>query len=246
MLNGGLGWPSGGWPEPIWKAILGEKNFQQAKARYQAATGKRKSAKGPDQEAVDLEKLAKELSSKLKRTASDDDLYSHLMYPQVFSAFEKHRHDYEDVSVIPTPAFFYGLQLRQEINVTIEPGKTLIVRLINVSEPDKEGRRTVTYELNGTTRETSIADKHLSAQIKHRPKADLGDPRQIAAPIPGLIATIAVSVGHKVSKGDKLLMMEAMKMQTTVSAPVDGVVEEIHVTLGETVQSKDLLMKLRS
>jgi len=246
MFSGGLGWPPGGWPEPIWKVVLGEKNFQQAKARYRAATRKSQNAKGPAQEPVDLAKLASELSQKLKRTASDDDLYSHLMYPQVFAAFDKHRHDYADVSVIPTTAFFYGLQLRQEINVTIEPGKTLIVRLINVSEPDKDGRRVVTYELNGTTRETFIADKQLSAKIKHRPKADLGDPRQIPAPIPGLIATIAVSVGHKVSKGDKLLMMEAMKMQTTVSAPIDGVVDEIHVSLGETVESKDLLIKLRN
>src|SRR5207237_78427 len=125
---------------------------------------------------------------------------------------------------------------------TIEPGKTLIIRLVRVSEPEKDGRRTVTYELNGVTRETFIADKNVAAKVKPRPKADLTDPRQVPAPIPGLIASIAVSVGHKVSKGDKLLMMEAMKMQTTVSAAVDGVVEEIFVGLGETVESKDLLM----
>jgi pyruvate carboxylase len=96
------------------------------------------------------------------------------------------------------------------------------------------------------TREASIADKSLAAKVKQRPKADLNDPCQIPAPIPGLIATIAVSVGHKVTKGDKLLMMEAMKMQTTVSAPVDGVVGEILVGIGDTVESKDLLMKLRA
>jgi pyruvate carboxylase len=96
------------------------------------------------------------------------------------------------------------------------------------------------------TRESFIADKSLASKVKARPKATLTDPRQIAAPIPGLIATIAVSVGHKVGKGDKLLMMEAMKMQTTVSAPLDGVVEEILVALGDTVESKDLLIKLRA
>ena len=167
------------------------------------------------------------------------------MYPQVFAAFEKHRHDYSDVSVLPSPAFFYGLHLREEISVNIEAGKTLIIRLVNVSEPDKDGHRTVTYELNGMTRENLMADKSLAAKVKHRPKANLNDPRQIPAPIPGLIATIAVSVGHKVNKGDKLLMMEAMKMQTTVSAPLDGVVEEILVAIGDTVESKDLLLKLR-
>jgi pyruvate carboxylase len=82
--------------------------------------------------------------------------------------------------------------------------------------------------------------------VKHRAKAALTDPRQIPAPIPGLIATIAVTAGQKVNKGDKLLMMEAMKMQTTVSAPLDAVVEEILVNVGDTVESKDLLMKLRA
>jgi pyruvate carboxylase len=244
MFSGGLGWPPDGWPEPVWKVVLGEKKFKEARARYQASSSGRTTEES--EREVDLEKLRAELSTKLKRPASDDDLYCHLMYPQVFAAFDKHRHDFSDVSLLPTPAFFYGLQPRQEINVTIEPGKTLIIRLVNVGEPEKDGRRTVTYELNGMTRETFIADRHLAPKIKHRPKADLNDPRQIPAPIPGLIASIAVSVGHKVSKGDKLLMMEAMKMQTTVSAPVDGVVEEVFIALGDTVESKDLLLKLRA
>jgi len=246
MFSGGLGWPPGGWPEPVWKAVLGERKFKEAKARYQAATRKGEPAKGSGLPPVDLDKLRAELSAKLKRTASDDDLYSHLMYPQVFAGLEKQLHDYTRLSVLPTQAFFYGLQPRQEISVTIEPGKTLIIRLVNVGEPDKDGRRTVTYELNGMTREAFIADKQLAAKVKHRPKADLTDPRQVPAPIPGLIASIAVSVGHKVSKGDKLLMLEAMKMQTTISAPMDGVVEEIHVALSDTVESKDLLIKLRT
>jgi pyruvate carboxylase len=243
MLSGGLGWPAGGWPEPVWKVILGEKKFAEARARYKASL--RKGNKGSVLKPVNIESLREDLSGKLKRAATDDDLYSHLMYPQVFAAFDKHRHDFSDVSVLPTTAFFYGLKLREEISATIEPGKTLIIRLVNVSEPDKDGHRTVTYELNGMTRETLIADKNLAAKVKHRQKATLTDPCQIAAPIPGLIATIAVTPGQKVAKGDKLLMMEAMKMQTTVSAPIDAVVDEILVSIGETVESKDLLIKLR-
>lgn len=134
----------------------------------------------------------------------------------------------------------------EEINVTIEAGKSLIVRLVNVSEPDKDGRRTVTFELNGVTREALIADKKIVPQTKARPKADIADPMQTAAPIPGLIASIAVSVGQKVAKGDKLLLMEAMKMQTTVYAAADGVVDALHVAVGDTVASKDLLVKLRA
>jgi pyruvate carboxylase len=246
MLNGELGWPRDGWPEPVSRVVLGEKRFREAKARYKQAIRKRLPAHDGELDVVNLDKLRTELSHKLKRSVSDDDLFSHLMYPEVFATFDKHRQDYSDVSVLPTPAFFYGLYPRQEISVTIEPGKTLIVRLVNVSEPEKDGRRTVTVELNGMTRETFIADKQLAPKAKLRPKADLRDPRQVPAPIPGLIASIAVSVGHKVSKGDKLLMLEAMKMQTTVSAPLDGVVEEIHVNLNDTVESKDLLLTLRS
>ena len=127
----------------------------------------------------------------------------------------------------------------------IEAGKSLIIRLINVSEPDKDARRTVTYELNGITRETYIADKKVAPQTKSRVKADHADPLQLGAPIPGLISSIAISVGQKVAKGEKLLMMEAMKMQTTVYAPVDGVIAELPVALGDTVASKDLLVRLR-
>ena len=246
MFNGDLGWPSGGWPEPVWRVILGEKRFKKAKARYERAMRQGLAANEDSLQELDLEKVRAELSLKLKRAPTDDDLFSHLMYPEVFAAFDKHRQDYSDVSVLPTPAFFYGLHPRQEINVTIEPGKTLIIRLVNVSDPEKDGRRTVTVELNGMTRETFIADKHLAPKAKLRPKADLKNPAQVPAPIPGLIASIAVSVGHKVSKGDKLLMLEAMKMQTTISAPIDGVVDEIHVALNETVESKDLLVTLRA
>jgi pyruvate carboxylase len=246
MFEGGLGWPSGGWPEPVWKVVLGEARFLQARKRYRTAIARGEAAQGAGQSGSDLGKLRAELSAKLKRPAGEDDLYSHLMYPQVFAAFEKHRQAYSDVSVLPTPACLYGLRLREEISVDIEPGKTLIIRLINVSEPDKDGRRTVTYELNGMTREASIADKTLAATVKLRPKANLADPREIPAPIPGLIATVAVTVGAKVTKGEKLLMMEAMKMQTTVTAPVDGVVDQILVNVGDTVESKDLLLKLRT
>jgi pyruvate carboxylase len=147
---------------------------------------------------------------------------------------------------LPTHAFFYGLRLREEITFAIEEGKTLIVRLVNVSESDKDGRRTLTYELNGMTRETQVVDKKVMPQSKARAKADLADPLQAAAPIPGLIASIAVTVGAKVAKGDKLLMMEAMKMQTTVYASADGIIDAIFVQVGDTVESKDLLVKLKA
>src|SRR5262249_34043078 len=146
----------------------------------------------------DLNKLQAELSARIRRPATDDDLYSHLMYPEVFANFEKIRQDYSDLSVLPTPAFFYGLQKPQQNSVPIETGKTLIIRLINDSDDEKEGRRTFTVELNAMTRQTFNADKHLAPKAKLRPKDDLKDPMQHPAPIPGLIASIAVSIQHKV------------------------------------------------
>ena len=111
---------------------------------------------------------------------------------------------------------------------------------------DKDGRRTLNFDLNGMSREVSVSDKSVAVKGKARPKADLSDPLQLAAPIPGLIAALSTSLGARVSKGDKLLMMEAMKMQTTVYAPVSGIVAELNVGVGDTVEAKDLLINLRS
>jgi pyruvate carboxylase len=275
MMSGGLGWPDGGFPERVSLVILGEKRHADARTKYEAAaaalaTGVRRPATGgrsaasklspvsrplspvprplsPDKTPpLDLEKLRSELTDKLKRPATDDDLFSHLMYPSVFSDFSKHLATYSDVSVLPTAAFFYGLKVGEEITVSIEQGKVLIIRLVSIGAPDKDGRRTISYELNGIGRETFIVDKTIVPKTKSRPKADLADATQVPAPIPGLIAQLQVSVGSKVTKGDKLLMMEAMKMQNTVYAPCDGVVAELHVTLGDTVESKDLLIKIRA
>jgi len=241
MLSGGLGWPAGGWPADLQRAILGDKRAAQARRDFEHGV-----IPGAASAPADLDKLRRELSETLKREATDDDVYSHLMYPQVFADFARQAREYSDVSVLPTHAFFYGLRPGEEINVAIEEGKSLIIRLVSVGDADKDGRRTLSYELNGMSREASVADKKIAPQARTRPKADLNDPRQTAAPIPGLIAAISVSVGHKVAKGDKLLMMEAMKMQTTVYAAADGIVEAVTATVGEAVESKDLLVKLRA
>ena len=241
MLSGGLGWPEGGFPEAVSRVVLGEKRYAEAKKNYEKGV-----VPGAVATPANFDKIRRELTEKLKRDATDDDVFSFLMYPQVYMDFAKHLREYSDVSVLPTPSFYYGLRRGEEISVSIEEGKTLVVKLVNVSEPDKDGRRTVTYELNGQTREAYVQDKKVAPSSKTRSKADLGDPLQVGAPIPGLVAAISVTVGHKVTKGDKLLMMEAMKMQTTVTSPVDGVVDAIYAQVGETVESKDLLIKLRT
>jgi pyruvate carboxylase len=166
------------------------------------------------------------------------------MYPPQFLEFAKFREANSDVSVLPTPAFFYGLLEKEEITIDLEPGKTLFARLLNVTEADANGQRTAIFELNGYPRHVQIADKSIAKEVVKRAKADPGDPHQVGAPMPGLVATIAVSVGQKVKEGDNLVTLEAMKMFTTITAPMAGTVAEICVTVGTTVESKDLLLKL--
>jgi pyruvate carboxylase len=222
----------GGWPERLQKVVLGDRKPIRARP-------------GASLKPLNLKRTRDELGARLKRAATEDDLYSHLMYPEVFAEFAKFTRDYSDVAVLPTPAFFYGLKPGEEISVDIEEGKTLFIKMLHLGAVDKDGRRTVSFELNGMARETTITDRAVQAKVKARPKADPADPMQVGAPMPGLITALSVSVGTKVSKGDKLLTLEAMKMQSTLYATCDGTVEEIFAQVGETVASKDLLAKLR-
>jgi pyruvate carboxylase len=228
MLAGGLGEPMGGWPKAVAKAVLGKT--------------KTKPARAPK---VSLPAVRKELTTKLKHAPDDDELYSHLMYPDVFAAFTKFEREYGDVSVLPTPAFFYGLKPGQEVAVEIEQGKTLFIKLINIGQPDKDGHRVVFFELNGMPREVTIADKSLQTTQKVRRQADPSKPLEIGAPIPGMVTNLDLGNGAKVSKGDKILTMEAMKMQTTIYAPCDGTIEELFVAAGDAVDAGDLLLRMR-
>ncbi len=233
MLMGGLGQPLGGWPKKLQKVVLGNKKPLTKRP-------------GAGLKPLDLQKARGEIEAKIGRKVSDDDLYDYLMYPEVFTEFARFARDYSDVSVLPTPAFFYGLKPDEEISIDIEEGKTLIIKLINVGPVDVEGKRVVNFELNGMARSATIQDKSVKAEKPPRVQADPSDPLQVAAPIPGMITSLAVSVGGKVAKGDKLVTLEAMKMYTTINAPAAGVVEAIHAQVGDAVESKDLLVKLRA
>ena len=233
MLSGGLGQPKGGWPKAVQKVVLGDRK------PYKGRPGARA-------EKVDLEATREEVKAITKRVeCSDDDLYAYLMYPQVFKDLVKDINEYGHARVLPTPAFFYGLKPGEEISVEIQEGKILIIKLIYVSEPDKEGLRTLTFELNGRARECVIADKSIKSEVKRRTKADSADKMQIGAPIPAMVSAVTATVGHKVKKGEKLVILEAMKMQTTVYALNDGIIDQVEVQAGDQVESKDLLVKLR-
>lgn len=231
MLMGGLGQPDGGWPEDVQKALLGDRE------PYTVRPGERAMP-------IDLEQTRAMLSKELGRKASNDDLYSHLMYPQVFSDFQKSLQEFDRLTVLPTPAFFYGLCVGEEIHVDIAPGKTLFIKLLSIGEADDEGVRTLFYELNGMPRECTVADKSSGKAAIENMKADPGNPMHVAAPIPGMVSEVSVNPGDEVAEGDKLVVLEAMKMLTTVSAPVEGTVQQVLLNKGQSADANDLLVIL--
>ena len=166
------------------------------------------------------------------------------MYPDVFSHFAAIRAKYGDLDVLPTPQFFYGLEEGKEVTVDLEPGKTLVVRLLTVGDARPDGVRPVFFELNGQPREVEIRDKSIKETTDVRRKADSAKPGDIGASIPGAVTALHVKPGQHVNKGDPLLVMEAMKMQTTVYAPISGTVQEIVVKPRESVEARDLLLTI--
>ena len=232
LLSGNLGQPKGGWPKAVQKVILGKQ--KPMKGRPGASAPK-----------MDLKKEKVSLVKQFGKHCTDDDLFCSVMYPQVFKEFQDFKKKYGDVSVLPTLAYFHGLEPGEEISITIEEGKTLFIKLLHVGEPDEKGIRSLTFELNGKARTTLVQDKSVKGDAKAKEKADPANDKHVGAPIPAIISSIATSVGKSVSKGDKIAVLEAMKMQTTIYASTDGTVDEILVQVGDSVESKDLIARLR-
>ncbi len=231
MLAGGLGQPMGGWPAEVQKVVLGERS----------ATTERPGALAPP---VDLGEVTERVREILGHKPSTHEVYSYLMYPQVFEDYVDFNHAHNDVSVLPSPAFFYGLCEGEEVQAHIQEGKTLFIKFLHQTEPNKNGERTLVFELNGVARHVTILDKSIRTETKARPKADSGNKDHVGAPMPGLVASLAVSVGNKVNEGDALLTLEAMKMFTTITAPKSGTVASLEIATGDTVESGDLLVVL--
>jgi pyruvate carboxylase len=231
MFSGVLGVPPGGWPRKLQKIIL-------------RGAAPLKGRPGASLEAVDLTEAAATLEKKLAHAVRRDDLLSYLLYPDVFVKYDKFRQTYADVSVLPTPAFFYGLASGEEITIEIEPGKTLILKFLTASDPHPDGTRTLFFELNGQPREVNVRDRALRVVERAHPKADPADPGQVAAPTAGVISGIAVQANHPVERGAKLLTLEAMKMQSNIYAPISGRVVKLLVTPGQHVEAKDLLVTI--
>jgi pyruvate carboxylase len=231
LISGRMGQPPGGFPEPVKDRVL----------RGEPAFDERPGASLPP---ADFAAAAKKVEKLLGRQPNRQEVVTHLLYPKVFEEFLQHQDQYSDTSHLPTPAFFYGLQPGEEISVEIEKGKTLIVRYLTQGDPHPDGTRTVFFEMNGQPRDVTVTDHSLEVESHRAVKADPGNPHHIGASMPGMVVTIAVQPGDEVTKGQKLLTMEAMKMEATVYAERDGRVVQLLVSAGSAVETGDLLLVL--
>lgn len=233
LVAGRMGQPVGGFPPAIMEAIL----------QGEPALTERPGALMPP---ADVDAALKKAGEQLGGTATRRDAASSLLYEKVFADYAQHMQTYGDVDVLPTPNFFYGQEPGEEIAVEIERGKTLIVRYLATGQPHPDGTRTVFFELNGQPREVTIEDRALEPEKKAAVKADPNVDGQVGASMPGMVINVAVDVGDRVKAGQKLMVLEAMKMETTINAPCDGKVATINMDRGSQVEAGDLLVTLES
>ncbi|MBV9726238.1 MAG: pyruvate carboxylase, partial [Gammaproteobacteria bacterium] len=214
LFRGELGQPYGGFPQALQRKVL--KGAAPLTTRA-----------GAGLEPVDLEAERAQLQRRLRQPPTEEDLASYLMYPRVFEEFARDRQLHGDPAILPSPVFFYGMEPGQEITIDLERGKTLIVHYLAMSEPHEDATRTVFFELNGQPRSVRVPDRRQVATRPPQVKAEAGNPRQVGAPMPGVVATVTATPGAPVARGDSLLTLEAMKMETAVRAEVAGEVAEV-------------------
>ncbi|RJG04270.1 pyruvate carboxylase [Noviherbaspirillum sedimenti] len=230
LFRGELGFPPDGFPKDLERKVLkGEKPLD--------------GRPGASLPPVDLAQARAEAEQKVGRSLSEQELASWLMYPKVFCEYATHREEYGDVSVLPTPVFFGGLPENREIAVDIDQGKTLVIRLLGQAELEDEAENKLFFELNGQSRLIRVA-RAGAAQKAGQLQAQDGNPRHVGAPMPGMVVMVAAKPGQQVKKGDPLLSLEAMKMETVLRAERDAVVDKVHVQAGAVVAAKDLLLEL--
>ncbi len=230
FFKGHMGTPYGGFPDDVRALVLGQNPAPPQKPPLEN-TGSRSEA-------------VARLQDRLGREATDQELLSYVLYPKVFHDFVAHQLQYAKVDTLPTPVFFYGIKPNDEIEIDIDPGKTLVVSLQGISEPDQKGYRTVFFSLNGYPREVRILDSNVQTAGVQLRKADLTSPLQIGAPMPGKVISVPVQKGEKCDKGAVLLVTESMKMEYVIHAKQSGIIKDICVKVGDQVESGDLLLEM--
>jgi pyruvate carboxylase len=229
FFKGHLGVPHGGFPPEVRELVLGVDAPPPA---------------GPVIQETDSFPLVRsELSGKMGREVTDEEVLSYRLYPKVFLDYVRHQEAFGDVSNLTTPVFFYGLSQGQEIETDIEPGKTLVISLKGISEPNAKGLRTVFFDLNGFPREVEVRDESLGGPAR-REKADPLREGHVGAPMPGRVLQLGARVGDYVAVGDKLLVTESMKMEYVITAKISGKISRVMVAQGDMVEGSDLLIEI--
>jgi pyruvate carboxylase len=230
LFAGELGQPPGGFPEALQQKVLGDREPITVRPGSLLA-------------AVDLEDQRRKLNEGHEHPITDYDLASFLMYPKVFTEFRRHREEFGDVSVLPTHVYFYGMRPEEEIVVTMDDGRRVVIRYLTMGDTDDRGYRRVFFEINGQPSSVQVQDRSSDSAHHENEKADSANPNHVGAPMPGVISTIAVEVGQQVERGDTLLTMEAMKMETSIKAERAATVKRVVARIGEQFDAKDLLVE---
>ncbi|GAA0446047.1 pyruvate carboxylase [Lentibacillus halophilus] len=230
FMQGYIGQPYQGFPKELQRIILKGKNPVEDRP-------------GELLDPIDFTRMRDSLYKTLNRPITDFDLISYALYPKVFMDYNRFYDTYGDISVLDTLTFFYGMKLDEEIEVEIEQGKTLFVKLVSISEPRSDGTRVIYFELNGQARQVVVKDENVTSVVETRPKVDQTNEKHIGATMPGTVVKVICGEGESVQKGDHLLINEAMKMETTVQAPFSGVIKRIYVKDTDTIEVNDLLLE---
>ncbi|MEM7314752.1 MAG: pyruvate carboxylase subunit B, partial [Planctomycetota bacterium] len=231
LIGGRMGQPPGGFPDEVIKRVL--KDAKPLEGRP-----------GATMKPADFAAAGSEAEEFLDRKPTDREVVTYLLYPKVYRQYAEHHKQYSDISGIPTPAFFYGLEPGEEIAVDIEEGKRLIIKYLAQGEAHPDGTRTVFFELNGQPRDVTVVDTSLAPDSPAAVKADSSDPKQVGASMPGMVVNVTIAAGDSIAKGQSLLTLEAMKMETTITAEKSGKVAQVLVKKGSQVDTGDLLLIL--
>ncbi|CCF59260.1 hypothetical protein KAFR_0G02260 [Kazachstania africana CBS 2517] len=232
FFEGLMGQPYGGFPEPLRSDIL--KNKRR----------KLNGRPGLELQPFDLEEIRNNLTERFG-DVDECDVASYNMYPKVYEDFQKVREEYGDLSVLPTKNFLAPPVVDEEIEVSIEQGKILIMKLLAIGDLHKEtGIKEVYFELNGELRKIRVHDRSQKIASVAKPKADTHNPLQIGAPMAGVVVEVKVHKGSLVKKGEPIAVLSAMKMEMVISSPSDGQVKEVLTKESENVEASDLLVVL--
>jgi pyruvate carboxylase len=221
FLRGELGDPPGGWPEPLRTAALAGRSPARPNPELTLDDEAALSLTGPKRQAT----------------------LNRLLFPGPTKEFEEHRETYGDTSQLSANQFFYGLRQGDEHRVKLERGVELLIGLEAISEPDERGMRSVMCIINGQLRPVLVRDRSIASTVPAAEKADRGNPGHIAAPFAGVV-TVGVSEGDRVSAGQTIATIEAMKMEAPITAPNDATVERVVLSSTAQVEGGDLLVVL--